>query len=138
LSVRCPGDNFIAEGVNQLPAPYEAIKQFQRTSRLKFSFYLGKGNLSIEQKLTILQVLAIEFVTFAIEFVTLAIEFIPLAIEFITLAIELVPLAIEFITLAIEFVPLAIEFITLAIEFVALAIEFVALARKFVITELTE
>ena len=36
--------------------------------------------------ISVLQVLAIEFIALAIEFVTLAIEFVTLAIEFITLA----------------------------------------------------
>ena len=71
----------------------------------------GGGNLNFlfpQSNLTsVLQVLAIKFITFVIEFVTLAIELISLAIEFVVLAIEFVPFAVEFITLAIEFVALA-------------------------------
>ena len=58
-------------------------------------------------EVALLQVFAIEFVPFAIEFVAVAIEFVPFAIEFVAVAIEFVPLAIEFVAFAIEFVAFA-------------------------------
>jgi len=45
----------------------------------------------------VLQVLAIKFVPFAIEFVTLTIKFIALAIELVTLAIEFLVFGEKFI-----------------------------------------
>ena len=62
---------------------------------------------------------------FAIEFGNFAIEFVPFAIEFVAFAIEFVPFAIEFVGFAIEFVPFAIEFVGFAIEFIAFAVKFV-------------
>ena len=69
------------------------IVDFSFVSAIKYSYWQGITPF-------VLQVLAIEFVTFAIKFVLLGNEFINLAIEFVRLAIEVVPLAIEFVTLA--------------------------------------
>ena len=52
----------------------------------------------------LLQVFAIDFVTFLIDFVLFAIEFVTFAVEFVRFAIELVGFAIELIAFAQEFI----------------------------------
>ena len=58
------------------------------------------------------------------------------AIEFVSFAVDFVPFAAEFVAFAIEFSPFAIEFVAFAVEFGAFALEFVAFAHKFVIVTL--
>jgi len=59
------------------------------------------------------------------------------AIEFIGFIVDFVPFEVEFVTFAAEFSLFAIEFIGFAVKFGALALEFVAFAQSFVIVTLT-
>ena len=59
----------------------------------------------------LIQVFAIEFGDFAIEFVAFAIEFVPFAIEIVAFATEFAPFAIEFVTFATELVAFAVKFV---------------------------
>ena len=58
------------------------------------------------------------------------------AIEFIAFVIDFVPFAVDFVAFAVIFVPFAIEFIGFAVGFIAIALEFITFAQEFIPTRL--
>ena len=77
-----------------------------------------------KEKLVILQSIGIIIIqVFAIELVTFAVDFVPLAVEFGVFAVVFVPLAVEFGAFTVEFVPLALQFVALAMELDTFVIE---------------